>query len=238
MVRELEYMPRAERSQRMLMEEKLRLGVTAWAAILTQGDARQELGDVAPMLEIPAALRRRCPPFARDALRCGLRLMHAAPDSELVFCSCHGDLSATLQLLDDINRGELLSPAQFSLSVHNAAAGLLGQAVGRAANHTAIAGGDLSLSAGLTDAYARLTTRDGGSIILVFADMALPGAYQSMDEPGPDVHLAMQLFPYITGQIPHEITPKRQGGAALAMALHSGTRAVEFNPPGLVGRAP
>ncbi len=219
-------------------EQRLRLNVSNWAAILTRDAVRQELGDLAATHDIPAALRRRSPPFVRDVLRCGLKLLQGASGNDLVFCSGHGDLAATVQLLSDISARTPLSPAQFSLSVHNAPAGLLGQALGRASDHTAIAGGEWSLSAGLTEAYARLATQDGGAIVLIFADVALPAIYQDYDLGGPDVHLGLRLEAALPEKAGHLVMARRHGAAALALALAQGERTLAFSPPCLAGPAP
>lgn len=222
----------------MVAGQKLRLGIARWAAILAQEAEPEELGEVAALAEIPALLRRRCPPFTRDALRCGLRLLQGAPLSDLVFCSWNGDLAATVQLLEDIQQRTLLSPAQFSLSVHNASAGLLGQALGRTSNHTAIAAGELSLQAGLIDTYTRLINNEAPSVVLVFADVSIPPPYTRFDPTGPNVHLAMLLHGDDREDGAHFINPGRHGGAALARALNNGARALEFSPPSLARRVP
>lgn len=222
----------------MVAGQTLRLGVARWAAILAQDAKPQDMGEVAALAELPAMLRRRCPPFTRDALRCGLRLLQGAPLSDLVFCSWNGDLVATVQLLEDIQQRNLLSPAQFSLSVHNASAGLLGQALGRISNHTAIAAGELSLHAGLTEAYTRLTDAEAQSVVVVFADVSIPPPYTRFDPGGPDVHLAMLIDSDGAGHTPHRVAPGRDGGAALVMALQNGARALEFSPPSHAGRVP
>ncbi len=89
-------------------------------------------------------------------------------------------------------RDEILSPAKFSISVHNAAAGAASQIVANRAGHTAIAAGFRTLTAGLTEAWSRIAS-GAASVIFVYADLPLMGPYREFDEPGPGVHLAVRL---------------------------------------------
>ena len=74
---------------------------------------------------IPAMQRRRLSPFAKVALHCALEASaeHQA-NIPCVFSSRHGDLHRTTKLIENIALSKDLSPTQFGLSVHNAAAGL------------------------------------------------------------------------------------------------------------------
>src|SRR4051812_6705411 len=73
---------------------------------------------------IPAMLRRRLSPIGRAALSVIMPLADSQGAMPLVYVSRHGDLNRTLGLLQDLALGEPLSPTAFSLSVHNATAGL------------------------------------------------------------------------------------------------------------------
>jgi hypothetical protein len=217
--------------------QTLGLRVAGWAAILARGDAREELGEIADRGEIPSGLRRRMPAFTSDAVRCGLPLIRRAPNSDLVFCSRNGDLTSTLDLLSDLARGELLSPATFSMSVHNAAAGLVGQALGQKVNHTAIAGGAQSLAAGLTDAYARLATHEANSVVLIYADIQLPPIYREFDQAGPQVQLAMLLTEICEPVAGPNVGPYRTGAEAVARAFMAGADTLQFSPSLMIERA-
>ena len=83
-----------------------------------------------------------------------------------------------VSLLRSIAREETLSPTAFSLAVHNAAAGLLGQIRGDRTGHTALAAGRDTLFAGLIEAYARLTTDAERPVAVVFGDLPLPKIYE------------------------------------------------------------
>ena len=148
----------------------------------------------------------------------------------MVFASRHGDLQATVSLLSDLAKRELLSPATFSLSVHNAHAGILAQCVGAHGSHTAIAGGAQSLHAGLLEAYARIASGEAEQVLLVFADVAAPDFYEDQDESGPDVTLALRVRRASDGEAA-SVGIGRTGAAHLVAALKDGTRRVRFAAP-------
>jgi hypothetical protein len=216
--------------------ETLALKVEAWSgSVVENGNARQG-GAIAEASEIPAQMRRRLPAFAREAMRCGLALMRAAPESDLVFASRHGDLISCVALLTDLANSALLSPATFSTSVHNASAGIITQCLSVPSSHTATACGAHSLQAGLTDAYARLASGEAHSVILVHADDVAPPIYDGFDEDGPGVYLGLRLSAAIDeADEAATALPGRAGVAALNAALAAGARTVRFTPPHLEG---
>jgi hypothetical protein len=213
------------------------LEATGFAAVLAEGDHIEELGAVVDASEIPAALRRRMPRFAKNFVCCGLSLLREAPESDLVLSSQHGDLSSTIELLADLAHDALLSPATFSVSVHNAPAGLLGQCLGLSASHTAIAGDASSLAAGLTEAYARIATGEATSVVLVHADAPMPPVYAAFEEGGPSVHLALRLTRASSHDGAVETQSGRAGAADVARALAAGARRIAFRPPCATARA-
>ncbi|MEJ0058675.1 MAG: beta-ketoacyl synthase chain length factor [Terricaulis sp.] len=221
----------------MLGPGNLVLEATGFAAVLAEGDQIEELGAVVDASEIPAALRRRMPSFAKTFVRCGLALLREAPGSDLVLSSQHGDLGSTVELLADLAHDALLSPATFSISVHNAPAGLLGQCLGLSASHTAIAANTSSFPAGLTEAYARLATGEAASVVLVHAEAPMPPIYRPFDDGGPGVHLALRLglAPSADGAI--EAQSGRTGAASIGRALAAGARRIAFTPPRAAARA-
>lgn len=170
------------------------LYVEAWAAIVadpaTPGLCR--LGASAEESGIPASMRRRLSPFARMAIACGLNLVGPA-EADLVFASQYGDLALAAGLLGDVVTGGLLSPAAFSLSVHNAPAGVLDIFRGSRIGHTAIAGGAESLTAGLIEAWLRLQERGDVPVAMVFADEAPPWEWTATGGLRPGIALGLRL---------------------------------------------
>ena len=130
----------------------------------------------------------------RLAVRCMLSVLQSGTTSELIFCSRFGNLETLTALLRSIGLGEPVSPMAFSGSVHNAAPGMVGQIRKEKIAHTALAAGDETLRAGLVEAYARLTADGCPDLVVAFADLPFPDAYQDLDrETGGAVGLAMRL---------------------------------------------
>lgn len=152
--------------------------VESWAAIVpgAPGEPTARLGACAAEADIPAGLRRRLGPLARMGVACGLGVAPAS-DADIVFCSRYGDISLAHQLLTALVGGEPMSPAGFSMSVHNTVPGVLDLARKARIGHTAIAAGPQTLSAGLAEAWLRLGERPHMKLVLVFADLPLPGIY-------------------------------------------------------------
>ena len=101
----------------------------------------------------------------------------------VVFASRYGDAGRALELLAELARGEPVSPAMFSLSVHNAVSGMYSIARSDRTQHLAVAAGAASAAAALIEALALLA--DGApEVMVVCYDAPLPGAYaQFHDEP-------------------------------------------------------
>lgn len=167
----------------------------AWAPGLTGADdwrawARQPYlpqGDDTPQLtEVPAMQRRRIERLGRMAMQaaywCQPVQTGATP---LVFASRHGDPTRSLELLDAMTRGEAMSPAGFSLSVHNAIAALYSIVRGERGNYVALAAGAATAEAALVEAAGLLADGAPEALVVVY-DAPLPGVYRPYaDEPDP-----------------------------------------------------
>lgn len=218
------------------MAGRLSLDVTQWAAIVS-ADAAEDLGAAAPVSEIPAGLRRRLPPFSRDVLRCALPLLRAQPHTPIIYAASHGDLDSTVTLLTDLARREVLSPALFAMSVHNAPTGALSLALGMGGDDIALAADEDSFLAGLTEAYARLAC-DAEQVLLILAEAPLPEVYRNLDEEAPGVFLALMLRAVEGEQrTVIEVSAGRAGAIDVARALASGRRQLRFAPPHVKARA-
>jgi hypothetical protein len=208
----------------------LLLDVVDWAALLCTETA-ERYGVAEEIAAIPTRHRRRLPAFSRDVVRCAMPLLRSAPESTIVFSSPHGDLSSTVTLLTDIARREVLSPTLFSLSVHNAPAGVLSLCFEEHGDHTAVAGGMTTLSAALIEAYVRLVTIEARSILLIYADERLPPIYADLDEDAPGVFLALSLRSVAASASPEvRIGPGRAGAVTVVRALLAGARRLRFFP--------
>lgn len=105
------------------------------------------------------------------------------PETPVVFASRHGETQRSLTLIHELQKEGNVSPQSFSLSVHNATAGLYTIARTCHANVTALAGGNATGAALLSEAFSLLT--DGApSVLVVACDELLPDCYVPYaDEP-------------------------------------------------------
>jgi len=136
---------------------------------------------------IPAMLRRRLSPLARAAMSVIMPLAQSHGPMPLVYVSRHGDLSRTVDLLRDLANGELLSPTAFSLSVHNATAGLYSIQQGLTKNITAISGGTCDLIPALLESRGLCDGISESKVLCVFCDEPPPALYsaQASEPPMP-----------------------------------------------------
>ncbi|MGL6469504.1 beta-ketoacyl synthase chain length factor [Aeromonas hydrophila] len=105
---------------------------------------------------LPMMMARRLSQGARLAVQVGLSLLARHQIDSAVFVSRHGELARSMTLLQALADGQALSPTDFSMSVHNTAAGLCSIQGKAAIPMTSLAAGENSLMAGLTEAVCAL----------------------------------------------------------------------------------
>ncbi len=155
----------------------LTFSILDWKAWTPAHDAQPDVSVIPPML------RRRLSPIGRAALSVIMPLAEIHGAMPLVYVSRHGDLNRTLGLLEDLAKGEPLSPTAFSLSVHNATAGLFSIQQGLTLNITALSGGSRELVSGLLESLG-LCNAQTPQVLCVFCDEAPPPIYQAqVDQP-------------------------------------------------------
>lgn len=143
--------------------------------------------------ELPMMQRRRLKRLGRMALRTALDVTDDE-DAYLVFSSRYGDSENTVQLLCDLANGESLSPAKFSISVHNALAGMFSIFSKNKMPHTAISAGQNSFHHALLECISLLKEDLLRTIVLVHYDEPLPEFYdEGTDIEVPAVSFAMKL---------------------------------------------
>lgn len=102
-------------------------------------------------------------------------------DLRLVFASRHGELGYTVALLRSLAAREPLSPTVFSLSVHNAAAGLFSTYRADRAESTALAAGEETLGYALLEGHCQLALEPQRPVLMVYGDEPLPHEYREPD---------------------------------------------------------
>ena len=190
------------------------LQVGQWAIIFGNGETS---GTPSSEEKIPSAVRRRMGRLERLAVRCTLGVLEGHPPTdELIFCSRYGNVETLCSLLRSIAAREPVSPMAFSGSVHNAAAGLVGQIRKERFNHTAISAGRGTFAAGLIESYARLATDECRDVTLIFAELMLPTIYREFtDEDAFSLAFALRLG--LADQSGAAIAPKPGGSGLLAI---------------------
>jgi hypothetical protein len=130
---------------------------------------------------MPAMLRRRAGFLGRMALEVAYQCLGQDADVPTVFCSRHGEVARAVGLLNDLARGEPLSPTAFGLAVHNASAGLFSIARADRANHVALAAGAATLEHAVIEACGLLA--DGAPMVLLVAcDAPLPEVLANFED--------------------------------------------------------
>jgi Beta-ketoacyl synthase, N-terminal domain len=181
----------------------LRFSVSEWIACgVGLGRANEQVAwvrssasvdtDTRSQMTLPPLLRRRVTALGQMTFKAALELS-ALKRARFIFSSRHGEFKRTLSILTALAAAEPVSPAEFSLSVHNALAGLLSIARHNNAGHTAIAAGANSFQAGLIEAAACLIDQPDQPVLLVYFDDALPAPCDELVE-SVDTCLALALL--------------------------------------------
>jgi hypothetical protein len=149
---------------------------------------------------VEPSLRRRLGPLARMMRHVAHACAQDVQDVRLVFASQHGELNYTIALLRALAAGEPLSPTTFSLSVHNACAGLFSILRADLSASTALAAGAETLGHALVEAFCQLNADAHKPVLMVYADGPLPEEYRAYaetnDAPGKHGAVAVLISPY------------------------------------------
>ena len=137
--------------------------------------------------QVPPMLRRRLGTLGKAV---AYTLCQIAWDAHIpsVFCSRHGAIQQTYKLLSDLADVKPLSPAHFSLSVHNAIAGMLSIARKDVSSITALSAGTDGLWQMLLEAYGQLEQPGVEEVLCVIYDEPLPELYTRYVNDTPFTH--------------------------------------------------
>ncbi len=120
----------------------------------------------------PSAPPRRMSLLSKACMTCVAQLVSRCGEHilqlPLVYASRYGELERTHALFEEWGEYGEMSPAGFSLSVHNATASLLGLASRNQNNSTTLAAGKNTLAMGLVE--ASMLCKEGSDCLLVFGD--------------------------------------------------------------------
>lgn len=142
---------------------------------------------------LPMMQRRRLSPLARAAIAVAWRCRDGRDGLPAVFFSSHGESRHYFEMLDGLAGGQDISPSRFSLSVHNAIAGLFSQLDGGASPYVALAGGPEGPFSAFLEAHG-LLSEGVGEVLAVWCEQALPAAYRPYAASPPGTWaLAMRL---------------------------------------------
>ncbi len=153
------------------------------------------------LLSVPKMLKRRLSPLAKIVFCAALSCEKELGALPVVFSSTHGELDKSLKMMQTIEAGEEISPTLFSLSVHNAIAGLFSMAFKNKAQATVLAAGEEGLATAFIEA-AGLFQEGETEVLIVFYDEPLPSFFPSApyQVSAPTCALALKLVKKGAGQ--------------------------------------
>lgn len=135
------------------------------------------LSPLPPTPRIPMMMSRRMSIPSRLSVEVGMTLLEQQPDAA-VFISRHGELERTYKIIERLCQQQDVSPTDFSMSVHNAAAGLLTIGGKAPLPITSLAAGEDGFQQGMLEAQAILGA-GAEKVLLVDFDGAVPSAYHA-----------------------------------------------------------
>jgi beta-ketoacyl synthase-like protein len=123
-------------------------------------------------------MRRRLSRLARMALHVGHACLQVASAHRIVLASRHGELQRTVGMLHELTRGGELSPTDFSLSVHNAIAGVHSIVQHDRSPSIAVAAGEESFGYGLLEAAGQWQLNPAQRVLVIFTEEPAPAEYR------------------------------------------------------------
>ncbi len=141
---------------------------------------------------LPPLFRRRLSQLSKMSVHVALQCLADQEGLPAVFASRYGEIHNTEILLEKLHEKEPLSPAYFSMSVHNTAAGLYSIAKKVTHTVTAVAAGGSTFESGLLSAIALL--EDYPKVLYVVGDEKLPNCYEGLVPNSPFPHALALLL--------------------------------------------
>lgn len=126
---------------------------------------------------LPMMQRRRLSPLARAVCAVAWRGRQSNGDMPTIFFSRHGESQYYFEMLQGMAAGESVSPARFSLCVHNAIAGLFSFQTHSFLPYVSLAGGTEDLFGAFIEAAGQLL--DVPKVMLICYEQPLPQIYRN-----------------------------------------------------------
>lgn len=146
--------------------------------VFAEGAIHESQLDKPDLSSIPPMLRRRLAPLARVVFHTLKECVSYPAEETVIFSSRMGEIQRTQGILEALASNEPVSPAAFSLSVHNAIAGLWSLAHGVQLPLLALAPVNGSPVPALVEAYAHLAEQPRGVINVVCYEEPCPDFYR------------------------------------------------------------
>ncbi len=129
---------------------------------------------------LPAMLRRRLDKAGRAVCEI-LALLDDTGECPIIYASRHGDVAGSLDMLSSLAGGEDLSPARFSMSVHNAVMGVYSIARKHHSPIQALGASGDEFEALMCEALGYLAAGHK-TVIVVFSESEMPSEYAEHTE--------------------------------------------------------
>lgn len=136
-------------------------------------DAKPAVSFVKPLV------RRRLSRLSKMSLEVAEACSLDAAAPFYVFCSRFGEYTRTVEALSGLVRGEPISPAMFSQSVHNTSAGHYTINHSDQTPTTTVAAAEATLEAGFLEAWTALDSGKASRALVVYHDEPLPDPFEN-----------------------------------------------------------
>lgn len=145
----------------------------------SEGLSAESFSDELNISDVPAMLRRRLSHLGKMSIACANDTEQNSSHRPSVFCSRHGELARSVDLLSSLAQGEMLSPTHFSLSVHNAIGGMLSINKKDPSNISAIAAAENMVPTALLESSLIMQEQGCEEILCIIYDDLMPEPYSS-----------------------------------------------------------
>lgn len=192
---------------------------------------------------IPMMQRRRLSPLAKTACAVAWNCWQTEGQMPVVYYSAHGESQYYFELLSDMAAGEPPSPSRFSLSVHNAIAGIFGLHSASRLPYVALAGGGEGIFGGFLEAAGLLL--EVPKVMLVAYEQPLPTVYNPYLSTSNDSWAVAMILTNPANGLPelsvtrHQSVPasnSKFSDADIIRAIESGCDVAEFDSGSVIWR--